>query len=465
MRSIDAGISGTTVLPGGTSWKELAPNPFWETILSLLAPGSPARAVQALALKEHQILEHQHNVIVSAPTNSGKSHVGLIALLKAVREGYRGVLLEPLRAIARERVDELEAIAGPLSAALGCSLKICISTGDYRLEDELFAAPPPQHGEIIIATPERFEALLRNPNHDRWLASIGAVCVDEAHLISTPRRGSTLEYLLTSLLCLHQPPRLVLLSATLGDLERAREWLSPCDVVAIKERYPPLQKEVLELDPGEDANTVVTECIREILSDSSSNILVFVYQTASTERLKVLLRDELGEQAGSAGVLAYHAQMSRGDREAVRAAFRSSQSRCVITTTALALGVNLPATHVIIRDTTFAGTGPLSISDLLQMMGRAGRGEYAGKATALVRPNEAWSADTLAMELRKEALPSLESQFERGIAFANHRSSQKEDSISAIATQIAARLARNAEEGLIPTCVLRGTSKMREVGH
>ncbi len=447
MRSIDAGISGTTMLSATTTWKELVPSPLWQAVLSLLTSDSPARPVQALALQKHRILECKENVIVSAPTNSGKSLVGIIALLNVVREGHRGILLEPLRAIAREKADELEALAKPLSAILGCSLKIRVSTGDYRLEGESFASPPPQQGEIIIATPERLEALLRNPKYDQWLASIRAVCVDEAHLINTPDRGATLEYLITSLRCLQEPPRLVLLSATLGDLERARDWLSPCDVVAIKERYPPLHKEVLELDPREDANEIIAELAREILSHPFSNLLVFVYQTASAERLAAFLQNELGEQAGSKGVLAYHAQMSMANRKVVRTAFHSSQSRCVVTTTALALGVNLPATHVIIRDTTFAGIGPLPIADLLQMMGRAGRGEYAGKAIALVRPNDAWSANRLAIELRMEVLPSLVSHFKYGSASENRSVDREEDHISTIATQVAAQLARDIKEG------------------
>ena len=120
---------------------------------------------------------------------------------------------------------------------------------DYRLDAETYASPPPG-GELVIATPERLEALLRNPVHDPWFATIGAVCADEAHLIASPRRGPTLEFLLTSPLCRPAPPRLILLSATLGDLEGVRAWLDPCDIVAVTERQPPLHKEVIEVAPG-----------------------------------------------------------------------------------------------------------------------------------------------------------------------------------------------------------------------
>jgi helicase len=198
-------------------------------------------------------------------------------MLDAVSRGGRAVLLEPLRAIAREKVEELRTVAPHLEEILGVSLRVSISTGDYRSDNETFFAAPPGEGEIVVATPERFEALLRNPDHDEWLASIEAVCVDEAHLLGSPHRGPTLEYLVTRLLCLPSPPRLVLLSATLGDLGRAHSWLSPCDAIVTKERQPPLHKEVIELTPEEDANQAVAELVRETLDDPEASVLVFVY--------------------------------------------------------------------------------------------------------------------------------------------------------------------------------------------
>ena len=113
---------------------------------------------------------------------------------------------------------------------------------------------PPESAQLVIATPERFDAILRNPEYLAWASSIQAVCVDEAHLISTPRRGPVIEYLITSLLGFNSPPRITLLSASLGDVSLAQEWLSPCDVVCVSNRFPPLRKFVGALDPEEDAN-------------------------------------------------------------------------------------------------------------------------------------------------------------------------------------------------------------------
>jgi len=446
MRRLDAGTSGKLIQTLAANWASLNLAPPWPDVLAALKPGPAPRPVQSLALEQHQVLTHRRNLIVSSPTNSGKSLVGLLALLEAVHRGHRAVLLVPLRAIAREKLEELESLAPYLSATLGRPFAVRISTGDYRLEDEVFAAPPPDQGEIIIATPERFDAILRNPTHDDWIASIAAVCVDEAHLISSPHRGSTLEYLLTYLLCLPAPPRLVLLSATLGNTDRAQEWLAPCDVISVTERHPPLYKEVIELAPDENASDVIVSLAKEILANLKANLLIFVYQTRSTERLAATLKDRLGKLTGVEGALAYHAQMSAEQRQTVRAAFGAGRSRCLVTTTALGLGVNLPATHVLVRDNTFPGVGPLSLTDLLQMMGRAGRGDQPGHALIIVRPNDTWKADQLAHALHNEKLPSLVSHFQNSARPGRHSTLSPEDTIL-VAKHVAAQLARRPKDG------------------
>src|SRR5207249_1203543 len=154
-------------------------------------------------------------------------------------------------------------------------------------------------------------------------------------------------------------------------------WLSPCDLVRVPIRQPPLRKEVLALDDPDEIDAVVVEEVGRALRQSQETaVLVFVYRRASAERLAVHLAEVLGDIGGA---LPYHSGMSTAARAAVRDTFVSGRTRCVVTTTALALGVNLPPTHVIVRDATFPGVGRLEVMQLLQMLGRAGRGETAGE--------------------------------------------------------------------------------------
>ena len=316
---------------------------------------------------------------MSAPTNAGKTLVGLLILLHAIHRGQRAVFIEPLRAVAREKFEELQAAlpcSGRSGGAGGCAFASPLATTGEITRP--FCSPRPDRGELVIATPERLDALLRDPTHDPWFASVGAVAVDEAHLICSPGRGATLEFLITSLSCLPSPPRMVLLSASLGDLSRGRAWLAPCDILQIVGRSPPLQKEVWVLEQAESADEAVAHFVGQTLAAAAAQVLVFVYQTRSAESLAERLRAVLGPAAGLDGPLAYHSQMSAARREEVRQSFHANRCRCVVATTALALGVNLPASHVCIRDLTFHGVGLLRPEEVLQMMGGCGPRQSSG---------------------------------------------------------------------------------------
>ncbi|MGD1853908.1 MAG: DEAD/DEAH box helicase [Leptolyngbyaceae cyanobacterium] len=433
MRKIDCGISETVDQASPTvSWENLRLDKLWLRVISLMQSGTHPRPVQTLALKDRKILDNRKHLIVSAPTNSGKSLIGWLTLFQILKSGKRAILLEPLRALAREKTDEIESIAKDLGEILGKPIKVKISTGDYRIEDELMGDPPPG-GELIVATPERLEALLRNPMNLPWFETIGAVCVDEAHLLGSQRRGATLEYLLTTFLTMVTPPRLVLLSATLGGTEALEQWLSPCDVIRVTERQPPLEKWIIALEDGEEANQVAIATAKDILPDPTAQLLIFVYQTKSAQSLAKQISEELGVDGR-----AYHAQMSQQQRESVRQGFLSGDCRVMVTTTALALGMNLPASHVVIRDNTFPGVGRLGAGALLLMMGRAGRGERPGVAMVMVRPKDGWDVGELAAALRAEQLPELGSAFEWQWG---------QEKVPQGTTQVAALLSRWQEEG------------------
>lgn len=382
-----------------TSWSELNLSAPWPELIALLAPNSQPRPVQIQALQKGLLASRRH-LIVSAPTNGGKSLVGHLAMFDAILRGKRAVLLEPLRALAQEKLEELQPLAKPLGKILGKPLRVKISTGDYRLEQANLADPPPG-GELLIATPERLEALLRREGYASWFDHVGVVVVDEAHLLREGKRGLRLEFLLTSLMRLSPPPRLVLLSATIGDTAQAERWLEPCDVIRVEGRTPPLKIQVQSVQDGEVPLDSVRAWCKQALVEAENQLLIFVYQTRSAEKLAREL------QSLDVGVAAYHAQMPKAQREQVRKAYRAGEVRVLISTTALALGLNLPASHVLVQDNTFPGEGRLEVDALLQMLGRAGRGTREGIGTVLVKGGDRWGKDELEQALETFTPPPL----------------------------------------------------------
>ena len=443
MRRFDAGRSGSPISMNSSEGISCISDP-WPAIVRGLSRGRGLRPVQRVALEEKRILESRQHLVVCAPTNSGKSLLGYTILLDAVLQGRRAILLEPLRALAQEQADELTDLLAALKPSVFSEApKIRIATGDYRLEGEFPSTAPPSEGEIIVATPERLDAILRNPGHATWVSSIGALVVDEAHLLGDPRRGPTLELLVASMLSMPAPPRVALLSATIGEPELLREWLRPCQIVESTVRTP-LAKEVWQLEDGESPDEALSDALREALVDPSNAALVFVYRRDAADALARRLSTDLGIP-----VMGYHSGQSANERARTRTDFLSGTCRCLVATTALAMGVNLPATHVFVRDTTFFGFGKLAAHELLQILGRAGRGDRTGLGVVLLRPGDDWEAETLAHALREEILPALRSSFDRSASRGRIDESDPRSGITlSAATLVATCLGRAADEGI-----------------
>lgn len=392
-------------------WKDLSLGDPWLQVIGHLVPDSLPSDIQVKAIRDGDLLTSRRNLLIAGPTNSGKSLLAYLALLRGALTGGRVLLLEPLRAIAQEKFDELDSLTEDLQRLLGRKIGVSITTGDYRLNEETMQSPPPDEGEIVIATPERIEAILRNPDFDAWISSFRVVCVDEAHLLADAVRGASLEYVVTSFRTFPAAPRLVLLSATLGDVAPLVRWLDPCDAVLSDIRKPPLHRTICQMEPEEDVQVALLELVRGILATPDHSVLIFVYQTSWAGALARNLQAELGDLCGTCGAACYHSRMSSGTKTAVRRQVQEGSTRCVVSTAALAMGVNLPATHVVVRDLSYGPGEPLPIGALQQMTGRAGRGSRPGQAYLILKQGDSRDLQEFRRQIESNQLPTLRSVF------------------------------------------------------
>lgn len=432
MTRVCAGSIGSDLPP--TKLDLDLPQP-WPDLLSVLCPRG-LRPIQSLALPA--ILCGQQHLVITAPTNSGKSLCAHTELLRPCLAGQRAVLIEPMRVIANEQAETIQNLIDKLAPVLSSKPLVRLSTGEFRHTNEFLSDPPPADGEILVVTPERLELLLRNPDNDAFIASIGCVVVDEAHLLIDDRRGPVLESLITGLMLLAEsqkrfPPRFVLLSATLPDPSRIAHWLGGAEHIRTTERYPSLTTWVEGVTDREAADTVVlTECQRA-LSAPETSVLIFVYKTSDAEKLARSLSKDLGVSVRFA-----HSQMPSAAKSAAIEAFSRRENRVLVASSALAMGVNLPCTTVIVRDTHYPGIGPVPVHQLRQMSGRAGRGEIAGTALILVQGLDQRGADGLAKELSNHESP----------AFPEKPSWKQRADIPGLADRVGAILLRQYERGV-----------------
>ena len=358
------------------------------------------------------------SVLLACPTASGKSLVAYLALIRAFRRGLAGLYLVPLRALAAEKYEELEAFQ-----ALG--LKVGLSMGDFDIPPERLAKL-----DVLVATSEKADGLLRHGSP--WLQRVGVVVADEVHLMRDPDRGPTLEVTLTRLRRMNPELQVVALSATIGNSEELARWLS-ADHIASEFRPVPLRWGVFrdgritftdlttrELSEGGEP---VARLVRTVVEDGGQ-ALVFVNSRRASEQVAQQLGPTVRatmsviERASAAaaaqellgvseeetegirrltgmvpsGVAFHNASLTNPERRVIERAFRDRRLRALVATPTLAAGINLPARRVIVRDITryddrIGIQAPIPVLEVQQMCGRAGRPRFdtTGEAVLLAR--------------------------------------------------------------------------------
>ncbi|MDY0293676.1 MAG: DEAD/DEAH box helicase [Candidatus Methanomethylophilaceae archaeon] len=355
---------------------------------------------QALALPK--ALEGR-NIVAAVPTAGGKSLIGYIAAMRKVLEEGRKVLyIVPLKALASEKKEDLDGFSH-----LGFS--VAMSTGDLDSDDRGL-----RDADMIVATSEKADSMIRHGS--RWMDGVGLVIADEIHMIHDPSRGPTLEVALTKMMRRNPDLQIIALSATVSNAEDLADWLD-ADLIRSDWRPVPLREGVYynwEITFGSGGSIDVPKQKDEIwalISDtvrSGGQCLVFVNARRSTESLAVRYSEDMGRMVGrqlseaDAAVLegdaestatgrklaacvrngmAFHnAGLTFRQRRYVEEGFKDGCIKCIVATPTLAAGINLPARRVIVRDTrrfeANAGSTPISVMEVKQMCGRAGRPGY-----------------------------------------------------------------------------------------
>jgi helicase len=349
------------------------------------------------------------NIVAAIPTASGKTLIAELAMLSAVARGGKALYIVPLRALASEKQAEFEQFEQ-------YGLDIGVSTGNYESTGGWLGDK-----DIVVATSEKVDSLVRNDAP--WLDDLTCVVSDEVHLVDDGERGPTLEVTLAKLRRLNPDLQTVALSATIGNADELAGWLD-AELVDSDWRPIDLQKGVhygqaLHLEDGSQQRLAVQNSekptaavVRDTLQDDhdgdGGSTLVFVNSRRNAEsaagRLASTVRPHLSadEKAALADIAAeirdvsdtetsddladavadgaafHHAGLARGHRELVEEAFQDRLVKVVCATPTLAAGVNTPSRRVVVRDWrrydgSVGGMAPLSVLEVHQMMGRAGR--------------------------------------------------------------------------------------------
>ncbi len=152
------------------------------------------------------------NIVLSIPTAAGKTLIAYLAIIHQIKnKGGKALYIVPLRALAREKYEDLKRFE-----KLG--FKVGISTGDLDESDPRIAKY-----DIIVCTSEKADSLLRHGIN--WVDTIKVLVIDEIHLIHDPKRGPTLEVIISRFKALNPNTQLIALSATIKNAAELADWL------------------------------------------------------------------------------------------------------------------------------------------------------------------------------------------------------------------------------------------------
>ncbi|NXY21316.1 HFM1 helicase, partial [Atrichornis clamosus] len=378
------------------------------------------------------LLYTDRNFVICAPTGSGKTVMFELAITRLLMEAplpwlnIKVVYMAPIKALCSQRFDDWKEKFGPL----GLTCKEL--TGDTVMDD-LFEI---HHADIIITTPEKWDSMTRRWRDNSIVQLVRLFLIDEVHVIKDESRGATLEVVVSRMKTVQSslwrllenrdtvpPLRFVAVSATIPNTEDIAEWLSDSKMPAVclkideDQRPVKLRKVVLGF-PCSDNQTefkfdlTLNYKIASIIQTYSEQkpALVFcatrkgVQQAASVlvkdakfllsieqkqrlQRFANSLKDSKLRDLLTCGVAYHHAGMEISDRKIIEGAFTVGDLPVLFTTSTLAMGVNLPAHLVVIKSTMHYVGGVFqeySETDILQMIGRAGRPQFDTTATAVI---------------------------------------------------------------------------------
>jgi len=292
-------------------------------------------------------------------TGSGKTFLSEFAIEHVLAERFKSIYITPLRALAEQQCKRWKSRfpSATIGVFTGETIGESATRNDYSKSD------------ILVMTPERLDAILRNwRSHWNWLPDINLVIVDEFHLLGMSGRGPRLEGAITRLVRLNPFTRIIGLSATIPNVEELTSWLHGVSFSS-SWRQIPLEKRLVRFSSVKDKPGLLLEEVRRCL-DAGGQSLVFCNSRSRVQRMADYLVDN------GISAAAHHAGLVREKRGSVESDYRSGRLRCLVATSTLEMGLNLPARQVIIFDSySFNGTGfeNLPVWSFIQRAGRAGR--------------------------------------------------------------------------------------------
>ncbi len=325
---------------------------LWETLPFQLTQAQQRCVAEIRADMERP---QQMNRLLQGDVGSGKTLVALCAMLLAVESGKTAAMIAPTQILAEQHYNNFRRLLKDMD------VRLSLRTSDRADDSDII--PEAGYGDasprIIVGT----HALLYKKNRP---VNLGLAVIDEQHKFGVAQREKFIN-------CGDNPDVLVMtatpiprtLTLTLyGDLDVSVIDELPANrgeiITAL--RTPAQMKKIIafmrtELEAGRQIYIV-----SPLIDESETR------QQASAVKELEKWRDIFPDF--NIGLL--HGRLSAEEKDAVMAEFRAADTKILVATTVVEVGVDVPnATIMMINDADSFG-----LSQLHQLRGRIGRGQY-----------------------------------------------------------------------------------------
>ena len=330
---------------------------------------------------QSQTWERYHNNfsgMVLSPTGFGKTFSVFLAVVidylnhpDKYKKGLKLIWISPLRSLAKDLAkamnDALEEI--------GLDWAVEVRNGDTAIKDR--RRQERLMPDVLLTTPETLHLLFSQKKNARWFKNVTCIAVDEWHELLGSKRGVLTEIAISRIRNLSPKLRIWGISATIGNLEEAKEVLIPYDVKTTMIRAKEKKKikitsllpdQVEELSWAGHLGKQMSSKIIPIIYENTTT-LIFTNTRNQSELWYQIIIDEEPDLIGQIAI--HHGSIDKVQRNWIEEAISQGLLKAVVCTSSLDLGVDFKPVDCVIQIGSAKG-----IARFMQRAGRSGHSPF-----------------------------------------------------------------------------------------
>ncbi|MGQ1908347.1 ATP-dependent DNA helicase RecG [Marinifilum sp. RC60d5] len=340
----------------------------------------------------------QMNRLLQGDVGSGKTMVGLMCMLMALDNGCQACMMAPTEILANQH---LESISEFLE---GMNVNVALLTGSTKVKDRRKIHEDLKSGElqILIGTHALLEDVVQFKN-------LGLVIIDEQHRFGVAQRARLWKKN-------NVPPHVLVMTATPIPRTLAMTLYGDLEVSVIDE-LPPGRKPIQTVHYFEKRRKQVYDFMKKQI-DLGRQIYMVYPMIKESEKMDFKNLEEGYESVSQFfppekyGISMVHGKMKAAEKEAEMQKFAQGETKIMVATTVIEVGVNVPNASVMVIESTER----FGLSQLHQLRGRVGRGaeqsycilmssykisnESRKRIETMVRTNDGFEIAEVDMKLR-----------------------------------------------------------------